>query len=233
MFRVGITGGMGCGKSTVARLMEARGFRRLDSDAIVRDRVLREPAVKAAIRERFGAGVLAANGEVERAHLAERVFADDDALRWLEDLVTPASIRRGRRPSRPVTPRCVGRWRCRSCSSAAWKKGLISRCAWRFLRISSWPGWKSAESRERSPGGESPSNCRWRKRSNGRITCFGTGDRPRSLRRRWTASSGSFRRPETNPAPPRLKDECRAGLPLPSLRHAPSLRRRLQAVPRT
>ena len=89
MFRVGITGGMGCGKSTVARLMEARGFRRLDSDAIVRDRVLREPAVKAAIRERFGAGVLAANGEVERAHLAERVFADDDALRWLEDLVHP------------------------------------------------------------------------------------------------------------------------------------------------
>jgi dephospho-CoA kinase len=80
---------MGCGKSTVARLMEARGFRRLDSDAIVRDRVLREPAVKAAIRERFGAGVLAANGEVERAHLAERVFADDDALRWLEDLVHP------------------------------------------------------------------------------------------------------------------------------------------------
>lgn len=82
---------MGCGKSTVARLMEGRGFRRLDSDAIVRDQVLRETAVKAAIRERFGAGVLAANGDVERASLAQTVFADDDdeALRWLEELVHP------------------------------------------------------------------------------------------------------------------------------------------------
>ena len=89
MFRVGITGGMGCGKSTVARLLEARGFLRVDSDAIVRERVLREASIKAAIRGRFGDGVISAEGEVDRSALAAVVFADDGSLRWLEDLVHP------------------------------------------------------------------------------------------------------------------------------------------------
>ena len=81
MFRVGITGGMGCGKSTVARLLEARGFLRVDSDAIVRERVLREAPIKAAIRGRFGDGVISAEGEVDRSALAAVVFADDGSLR--------------------------------------------------------------------------------------------------------------------------------------------------------
>lgn len=89
MFKVGITGGMGCGKSTVARLLESRGFRRIDSDAIVRDRVLREAPVKAALVARWGSGVLDANGEVDRGTVAERVFSSDEERRWLEDLVHP------------------------------------------------------------------------------------------------------------------------------------------------
>lgn len=89
MFRVGITGGMGCGKSTVARLFESRGFLRVDSDAIVRERVLRETPVKAALRGRWGAGVLDPAGEVDRAAVSERIFNNDDERRWLEDLVHP------------------------------------------------------------------------------------------------------------------------------------------------
>ena len=89
MFKVGITGGMGCGKSTVARLLESRGFRRIDSDAIVRDRVLREAPVKAALVARWGSGVLDAKGEVDRGTVAERVFSSDEERRWLEDLVHP------------------------------------------------------------------------------------------------------------------------------------------------
>ena len=89
MFKVGITGGMGCGKSTVARLLESRGFHRIDSDAIVRDRVLREAPVKAALVARWGSGVLDANGEVDRVRVAERVFSSDEERRWLEDLVHP------------------------------------------------------------------------------------------------------------------------------------------------
>jgi dephospho-CoA kinase len=89
MFRVGITGGMGCGKSTVARLFESRGFRRIDSDAIVRERVLREDPVKAALAGRWGAGVLDPEGGIDRGAVAERIFKDDGERRWLEDLVHP------------------------------------------------------------------------------------------------------------------------------------------------
>jgi dephospho-CoA kinase len=85
----GITGGLGCGKSTAARIMEARGFRRLDSDQIVKEQVLVEPAVVAAIRERYGAEVVGADGVVRRSALAERVFANDTERLWLEDLTHP------------------------------------------------------------------------------------------------------------------------------------------------
>lgn len=80
---------MGCGKSTVARLFESRGYRRVDSDAIVRDRVLHEPGIKDALRQRWGAAVFNAAGDVERGAVAERVFKDDEDRRWMEDLVHP------------------------------------------------------------------------------------------------------------------------------------------------
>ncbi len=86
---VGITGGMGCGKSTVARLVEARGFRRLDSDELVRERVLTTVPVQAALRAHFGGAVFRPDGEVDRSKLAERVFAIDDERLWLEGLTHP------------------------------------------------------------------------------------------------------------------------------------------------
>lgn len=89
MPKVGITGGIGCGKSTVARLLERRGFRRIDSDQIVRDEVLAEPQVIAAIRSRFGPQVCFGSGEVNRPALASRVFSDDQDRQWLEDLIHP------------------------------------------------------------------------------------------------------------------------------------------------
>jgi dephospho-CoA kinase len=54
---LGLTGGMGCGKSTVGRLLEIRGMRRLDSDQIVRDRVLVQSDVIDALRQEFGPAV--------------------------------------------------------------------------------------------------------------------------------------------------------------------------------
>jgi len=91
---VGITGGMGCGKSTVARAFEKRGYRRLDSDRIVHEQVLTAPEVIDALRERYGAEVVPepAPGEasvVNRAALAQRVFADDAEREWLEAMVHP------------------------------------------------------------------------------------------------------------------------------------------------
>lgn len=86
---LGITGGIGCGKSAVAGMFERAGFRRLDSDALVREQVLPQPAVVAQLRQRYGDSVLAANGTVDRAHLAQRVFAQDAERLWLEELTHP------------------------------------------------------------------------------------------------------------------------------------------------
>lgn len=85
----GITGGIGCGKSTAVRAFERRGFRRLDSDQIVRERVLVDPGVVAAIRAHFGHGVMGPEGTVNRAALGARVFSEDAARVWLEELVHP------------------------------------------------------------------------------------------------------------------------------------------------
>lgn len=85
----GITGGVGCGKSTVARLLEQRGFRRLDSDQIVRDRILHEPDVVAAVRARYGDAVVGPDGAINRPALASKVFPSDEERLWLEELTHP------------------------------------------------------------------------------------------------------------------------------------------------
>ncbi len=86
---LGITGGLGCGKSTAGRLFERRGFRRLDSDVLVRETILTAPSIVAAIRARFGPSVLDASGAVNRAALADRIFVDDSERIWLEELTHP------------------------------------------------------------------------------------------------------------------------------------------------
>ncbi|HZP59062.1 MAG TPA: dephospho-CoA kinase [Opitutaceae bacterium] len=93
---LGITGGMGCGKTTAAQMLERRGFCRADADALVRSEILPDPDISAAIGTHFGDDVLAADGKVIRSRLAEIVFADDSARRWLEDLVHPRLFTRWR-----------------------------------------------------------------------------------------------------------------------------------------
>jgi dephospho-CoA kinase len=87
---------MGCGKSTVAELFARHGFTRLDADQVVREELLTDPAVVAAIREKFGPGVLDPAGRVARQPLAAVVFADDAARRWLEELLHPRLLARWR-----------------------------------------------------------------------------------------------------------------------------------------
>jgi dephospho-CoA kinase len=86
---VGLTGGMGCGKSTAAALFAERGFRRLDADQTIRDVVLRDPEVVQAIAQVLGPAMVDAAGVVQRARVAEVVFADSEKLLWLENLLHP------------------------------------------------------------------------------------------------------------------------------------------------
>jgi len=94
---LGLTGGMGCGKSTTAKIFAGRGFAVLDSDAVVRTVLQTDCEVVGAVRGRFGAGVLTASGEVDRQAVARRVFQNEADLRWLEDLLHPRVFEHWRR----------------------------------------------------------------------------------------------------------------------------------------
>jgi dephospho-CoA kinase len=86
---VGLTGGIGSGKSTVARMLEARGAIVFDADALARAAV--EPGTPGhdQVIERFGATILAPGGAIDREALASVVFADPAARRDLEAIVHP------------------------------------------------------------------------------------------------------------------------------------------------
>jgi dephospho-CoA kinase len=89
MLLVGLTGGIGSGKSTVARMLEERGAIVFDADALARAAV--EPGTPGhdAVVERFGPTVLLPGGALDREALASVVFADPAARRDLEAIVHP------------------------------------------------------------------------------------------------------------------------------------------------
>jgi len=90
MIRIGLTGGIAAGKSTVAELLADCGAVIIDSDLLAREVV--EPGTEglARIRERFGDRVIAADGRLDRAALGRIVFGDTAARRDLEAIVHPA-----------------------------------------------------------------------------------------------------------------------------------------------
>src|SRR2546427_8379637 len=90
MLLVGLTGGIGSGKSTVAALLRAKGAVVVDADEVARAVVEPgEPALDALV-ERFGAGILDAEGRLDRAALAAVAFTDDDGRKALGDITWPA-----------------------------------------------------------------------------------------------------------------------------------------------
>jgi dephospho-CoA kinase len=86
---LGLTGGMGCGKSTAAHFFSENGFRTVDADGIVHELLERDPEVKQAISDRFGPEAMDADGRVNRRILGQIVFADGGALAWLEGIIHP------------------------------------------------------------------------------------------------------------------------------------------------
>ncbi len=89
MILIGLTGGIGAGKSTVSAMLAQRGALIIDGDAIVRELQLPESPVLARIVERFGVEVLTDKGELDRAALAAVVFSDSKALADLNEIVHP------------------------------------------------------------------------------------------------------------------------------------------------
>jgi dephospho-CoA kinase len=89
MVRIGLTGGIGTGKSTVAGMLAERGAAVVDADEIAREVVVPGGPAYDAVVERFGRGVLARDGTLDRAALASLVFSDPGALADLNAITHP------------------------------------------------------------------------------------------------------------------------------------------------
>jgi len=88
-FVVGVTGGIGCGKSTICRGFEALGAPVVDTDEVSREVVAPGSAGLEAIEARFGHDILQADGTLDRRRLRSIVFANEADRQWLEALLHP------------------------------------------------------------------------------------------------------------------------------------------------
>lgn len=91
MIVVGLTGGIGAGKSTVSSMLAERGAAIVDADQIARDLQAPGSSVLASMAERFGAQIIDSDdGSLDRAAVAQIVFSDEQALKDLNGIVHPA-----------------------------------------------------------------------------------------------------------------------------------------------
>jgi dephospho-CoA kinase len=88
--RIGLTGGIASGKTTVANLFGALGVTIVDTDLLSREVVAPGSTLLPQITERFGKMVLGSDGSLDRQELRKRIFADPEQRQWLEALLHPA-----------------------------------------------------------------------------------------------------------------------------------------------
>jgi dephospho-CoA kinase len=144
--QIGLTGGIGSGKSTVAKLLESLGALLVDTDAIARELTLPGGAAIEAIAAAFGPDAIDASGALDRARMRTLAFADPSARRRLEAILHPLigaeATRRAAGAAGTVVfdvPLLVesGRWRARV------EKVLVVDCseATQAERVAARPGW--------------------------------------------------------------------------------------------
>lgn len=92
-FILGVTGGLGSGKSTVCRLLGQRSVPVVDADEISRECMVPGRRVFEEAVAEFGPGILDEQGQIHRSGLAEKVFGDPEARRRLEEIIHPFVIR--------------------------------------------------------------------------------------------------------------------------------------------
>ena len=94
MVRIGLTGGIASGKSTVSQVLRELGAVVIDADALAREVVERGTPGLAAVVEEFGPGLLTPDGDLDRSAMGRLVFGDEDARRRLEGIIHPLVYQR-------------------------------------------------------------------------------------------------------------------------------------------
>lgn len=150
---IGLTGGIGSGKSTVASLLVAQGACLVDTDAIARALTLPDGAAMPALKQAFGPEAVAADGALDRAHMRQRVFKDPAAKGRLEAILHPLIGEEARRQALAADGRPVvfdvplltesSHWRARVA------RVLVVDCSedTQAARVATRPGWDEAAAR--------------------------------------------------------------------------------------
>jgi dephospho-CoA kinase len=147
--RIGLTGGIGSGKSTVGAMLQGLGAVVIDTDLIARQLTLPGGAAIAAIRAGFGAEFIAADGGLDRPRMRRAAFDDGAARRRLEAILHPligSEVERASAAAAPSAPALVfdvpllvesGRWRARvdyvwvvDCDEAVQRERVAARPGW-------------------------------------------------------------------------------------------------------
>lgn len=89
MFIVGLTGGIGSGKTAASNLFIARGIVVVDADIVAREVVMQGSGALQEIHQHFGPSILLADGSLDRANLRQIIFSHPDEKLWLEALLHP------------------------------------------------------------------------------------------------------------------------------------------------
>jgi dephospho-CoA kinase len=154
---LGILGGIGSGKSTVAAALEKRGARRIDADRIAHA-LLEEPEVRERVRAAVGDEVLGEDGAVDRGRLGRLVFESRDALREIEAILHPRVLERMEEEVEEARRDPTVRFIVVD-APLLLESGLERRCdvlvfveaseETRFLRVKQTRGWDLAELRRR------------------------------------------------------------------------------------
>lgn len=146
---IGLTGGIGSGKSTVAAMLQARGAAVIDADAIAHALTAPGGPALRRIAERFGPAAIGADGAMDRAHMRQQVFQDPSAKQALEAILHPMIIEATEAAAQAVPPgqpivfdipllvEGLARWRPRldrilvvDCSEATQIRRVTERNGW-------------------------------------------------------------------------------------------------------
>jgi len=151
--RVGLTGGIGSGKSTVAKCLVDCGAHLVDTDAIARALTLPGGLAMPALASAFGAAAVAADGSLDRDHMRRLAFADDAARARLEAILHPLIGQEALRQAAQADGRPVVFDVPLLAESARWRRRvdrvLVVDCleATQVQRVSQRPGWSEAAAR--------------------------------------------------------------------------------------
>lgn len=204
VLRIGLTGGIGSGKSTVAALLAGLGAEVVDTDVIARQIALPGGAAMDGIRQAFGAEFIDAAGGLDRERMRALAFSDDAARRRLEAILHPLigaeTERQAAASSAPVVvfdvPLLVesGRWRARvhkvlvvDCTEATQVARVIARSGWTVDAVQSVIDRQASRAQRRA--------CADAVIFNDGLSPAQLGDELRSLWHAWT-------HPAAGPSPP-------------------------------